>query len=202
MRLAPFATALAAAACFIGVNGCANLGGGGSVVAPTPTPSATASAIACIATASANAQIVAISPLITPTADPTYGVIAGYGLVASGNSNNVAAPIIVLPAATIQFFNNDDSSSQLRYSAVGIAGATAFPAPTFTFPPAAVAAIGTQISKTATWSTGLIAGQCYSQPFTIAAAGTYYFGDYTYYGLANVRDVIVATSSPIPSPSP
>jgi hypothetical protein len=202
VRLALPAAAFALTACFLGIAGCANLGSGGSVVAPTPAPSATASAVACIATASAGAQIVAISPLITATPDPTYGVIAGYGLVASGNSNNVAAPIVVSPAATIQFFNNDDSSSQLRYSAVGIAGATAFPVPTFTFPPAAVLALGTQISKTATWSTGLLGGQCYSQAFTIAAAGTYYFGDYTYYGLANIRDVIVATSSPTPGPSP
>ena len=200
VKLTLLGTGVAVVAALLSVDGCANLPGGSSVVAPTPTP--TASSVACLATASASAQIVAISPLITATPDPTFGIIAGYGLVAAGNSNNVAAPIVVLPTATIQFFNNDDSSSQLRYSAVGIPGATSFPAATYTFPPSDVAEIGTQISKTAAWSTGLLGGQCYSQPFTIAGAGTYYFGDYTYYGLANLRDVIVATTSPAPSPSP
>lgn len=200
MKLAVLAPAVAAAACFIAVNGCAHLDGG-SAVSPTPSPSVTASSsAACTSTANAAAQIVAISPLVTATNDPTYGVIAGYGLVAAGNSNNVAAPIVVSPSATVQFFNNDDASSQLRYSAVGIAGATSFPSPTFTFPPATVAQTGTVISKTAAWSTGLLAGQCFSQAFTIAGAGTYYFGDYTYYGLANIRDVIVATASPAATP--
>ena len=201
MKVAHLAPAVAAAACFIAINGCAHLGDGGSVVSPTPTPTATASAaVACTTTANASAQIVAISPLVTAENDPTYGIVAGYGLVAAGNSNNVAAPIVVSPSATVQFFNNDDASSQLRYSAVGIAGATSFPSPTFTFPPAAASAIGTVINKAATWSTGLLAGQCYSQTFTIAAAGTYYFGDYIFYGLANIRDVIVATASPAASP--
>ena len=196
MTLLKLAAAAAAGACFIAAGGCAHLSSGSLAATPTPTPRASATAIACTQTAAANAQIVAISPLITPTIDPAYGLIGGYGLVTSGNSNNVAAPIVVSASATVQFFNNDESGSQLRYSAAGIAGASAFPAPTFTFPPSAVAVTGTQINKTATWSTGLLGGQCYSQTFTIAAPGAYFFGDYTYYGLANMRDVIVATTPP------
>ena len=146
--------------------------------------------------AAANAQIVAISPLITPAIDPTYGLISGYGLATSGSSSNVAATIVVAPNATVQFFNNDQSASQLRYSAVGIPGVTAFPGPTFTFPPSAVAQTGSQINATSSWSTGLLPGQCYSQVFTVAGPGAYFFGDYTYYQLGNIRDVIVATSSP------
>jgi hypothetical protein len=195
MKLVPLASAIVVGACVLAVDGCAHLPGSMPSNAPTAAPTSSASPATCTATASATAQIVAISPLVTPTVDPVYGLIAGYGLATSGNSSNVAAPIAVPVNDTIQFFNNDESTSQLRYSAAGIAGATAFPSPTFTFPASAVNATGTQINATTTWSTGLLGGQCYSQVFTIAAAGTYYFGDYTYYGLANLRDVIVATSS-------
>jgi hypothetical protein len=177
--------------------GCAHLADGS--VAPTPAPSATASAqAACNPTGAANAQVVAISPLITPTTDPTYGIVAGYGLVSGGSAGNVAAPVVVAPSATIQFFDDDQAGSQLRYSAVGIPNVSAFPGPSYTFPPAAAEAGGTQINATSSWSTGLLGGQCYSQTFTIAGPGTYFFGDETYYGLGNVRDVIVATSSPVP----
>jgi hypothetical protein len=195
MKLIPLAGALVVGACVLAVEGCAHLSGSVPSGGPTAAPTSSASPVACTATASAAAQIVAISPLVTPTVDPTYGLIGGYGLATSGNSSNVAAPIVVPAGDTVQFFNNDESTSQLRYSAVGIPGVTAFPSPTFTFPPSAVNPIGTQINATTTWSTGLLGGQCYSQVFTIAAAGTYYFGDYTYYGLANLRDVIVATPS-------
>ena len=198
MRLAAIGAAFACAAGFVAVGGCAHLQPGG-VPVPTPTPAASATAqAACIQTAAANAQIVAISPLITPAVDPTYGLIGGYGLVSGGGSNNVTAPIVVAPAVTVQFFNDDQAGSQLRYSAVGIPNVSAFPSATYTFPPSAASSIGTQISATATWSTGLLGGQCYSQPFTLAGSGTYYFGDDIYYGLANLRDVIVATASPTP----
>lgn len=199
MTLRRPALALVLGASFLAAGGCAaNLKSGSSVpTVPTAAPSATASTAACTQTASANVQIVAISPLVTPTTDPTYGVIAGYGLVASGNSNNVAAPVLVTTTQSIQFFNNDESGSQLRYSAVGIPAVTSFPAPTYTFPPSTIVPLGTQINRTTAWSTGLLGGQCYSQAFTIAAPGVYYFGDYNYYGLANLRDVIVA-STPTP----
>jgi hypothetical protein len=194
MNAGPLAATLAAAACFVGIGGCAHLSTGS--VAPLPTASATPIAAACNASAATNAQIVAISPLITPTSDPVYGVIAGYGLVSGGTSSNVAAPVVVGPSATIQFFNDDQAGSQLRYSAAGIPGVAAFPGPTYTFPPSASAQSGTQINASSSWSTGFLAGQCYSQTFTIGAPGTYYFGDVTYYGLGNLRDVIVATSTP------
>jgi hypothetical protein len=197
VNLLPFALALGAGACLAAAGGCANLPSG-SVPAGSPAPTATAAATqgACVQTPAANAQIVVISPLITPVVDPVYGIISGYGLVASGNSSNVAAPIVVAPAATLQFFDNDELGTQLRYSAVGIPGVKAFPSPGFTFPPSSTAQSGTQINATSAWSTGLLSGQCYSQTFTIAAPGTYFFGDDNYYSLGNLRDVIVATSSP------
>jgi hypothetical protein len=196
VRLQPLAAALAAAAFLTAVAGCAHLTYGSvPSVTPTPTGSISPTQAPCIQTATANAQIVAMSPLITPTIDPTYGLINGYGLVTSGGANNVASTIVVKPTDVVQFFNNDQASSQLRYSAVGIPNVSAFPNPTYTFPATAVDQFGTQINNTQYWSTGLLAGQCYSQPFTILAGGTYYFGDYTYYGLGNVRDVLIASTS-------
>ncbi len=192
------AAAPLAAAAFLAAGGCAHLSGGSVAPAPAPTASASPQGAACIQSAAAGAQVVAISPLITPTTAPLFGIIAGYGLVSGGSAGNVAAPIVVAPGATVQFFDDDQFGSQLHYSAVGIPGAGAFPSPTFTFPPASQTQTGAQINATSSWSTGLLSGQCYSQAFTIAGPGTYYFGDYTYYGLGNLRDVIVATSSPVP----
>lgn len=201
MKLTRIAWALAGVvASFLAFDGCAHLSGGsGPSVTPTPTPSPTAIAATCVQTAAANAQIVAISPLITPTIDPTYGIIGGYGLATTGSSSDVAAPIVVAPSATVQFFDDDQTGSQLHYSAAGIPDVTAFPSPSFTFPPSAATQTGTQINATSSWSTGLLSGQCYSQAFTLSGAGPFFFGDYTYYGLANIRDVIVvATSTPVP----
>jgi hypothetical protein len=197
VRLLQVAWALAAGA-GLAAAGCAHLTYG-SVPSVTPTPSASPTALVatCNSTAAANAQIVAISPLITPTMDPTYGLISGYGLATSGSASNVASTIVVAPSATVQFFDDDQVGSQLRYSAVGIPNVTTFPAPTYTFPPSAVNTTGSQINGTSAWSTGLMAGQCYSQVFTISGPGTYFFGDYNYYGTGNIRDVIVATSSPV-----
>lgn len=192
------AALFAGGACFVALGGCAKESGSGTSVLPTPYPSATAVSTGCLQAATANAQIVAISPLITPTNNPSYGVIAGYGPVTNGSAANVASPILVTPGSAVQFFDNDQLGSQLTYSAVGIPGVSAFPAPAFTFPPSALAASGSQITASATWSTGLLAGQCYSQAFTVPSAGTYFFGDYTYYGLGNVRDVIVA-ATPTPA---
>jgi hypothetical protein len=200
MKLLAPASAVVAAAALIAAGGCAHLSSGGVAPAtPTPVASATGSAAPCLVSAAANAQIVVISPLLTPVVDPTYGLISGYGPVNNGNANNVASTIVVTPSTTIQFFNDDASTSQLRYSAVGIPNVTAFPSPAYTFPPAAAEQTGTQINATSSWSTGLLPGQCYSQTFTIAGSGTYFFGDETYYGLANLRDVIVATASPASS---
>jgi hypothetical protein len=189
----------AGGACFVALGGCAKESYGGvASVLPTAFPSPASSSAACQQAATANAQVIAISPLITPTNNPAYGIIAGYGPVTGGSAANVAAPILVLPGATVQFFDNDQLGSQLTYSAAGIPNVTAFPSPSYTFPPSAIAATGNQISASTVWSTGLLAGQCYSQIFTVPSAGTYYFGDYTYYGLGNVRDVIVAaTATPV-----
>ncbi len=196
MRLFPLGGALSVAAFVIALGGCAHITYPSGVTpgTPTPAPSGT-STVTCNSSGSASAQIVAITPLITPTSVPTYGVIGGYALVVGGSVSQVAEVINVLPTDTIQFFNNDSAGSQVSYSAVGIPNVTAFPAATYTFPPSQTAAVGTQISSTAAWSTGLLGPQCYSQAFTLAGAGTYYFGDYTYYGLANIRNVIVASTS-------
>jgi hypothetical protein len=196
VRLRSPAAVLAIGAAIVATGGCANLKYGSSPAIPTPTPAATATTVSCNLVPAAGAQVVAISPLITPTAVPTYGVVAGYGLASSGVVSNVAAPIVVSPSSTIQFFDNDVANSQLRYSAAGIPNVAAFPAPSYTFPPSASAATGTAINATTTWSTGLLGGQCYSQTFTIAGPGVYYFGDVNYYALGNLRDVIIATASP------
>jgi hypothetical protein len=198
VRFLPVALALTAGASIVAaIGGCAHPPYGSMPsVTPTPVVTATPSAAPCVLTPTVGAQIVAISPLITPVTDPAFGVVGGYGLVVNGSVGNTSAPIYVTPASTLQFFDNDQTGSQLRYSAVGIPGVTAFPAPSFTFPPSAVNPTGTAITNASTWSTGLLAGQCYSQAFTINGAGTYFFGDYTYFGIANLRDVIVATASP------
>jgi hypothetical protein len=198
VRLLPVALALTAGTSLIvAMGGCAHPQYGSvPSVTPTPVVTATPSAAPCVLTPTVGAQIVAISPLITQVTDPTFGIVGGYGLVVNGNVGNTSAPIYVTPSSTIQFFDNDQTGSQLRYSAVGIPGVSAFPAPTYTFPPAAINQTGTAITNASTWSTGLLAGQCYSQPLTIAGSGTYFFGDYNYYALGNLRDVIVATASP------
>ena len=46
----------------------------------------------------------------------------------------------------------------------------------------AVQAVGTSVA------------QCYSQTFSLTAAGSYYFGDYDYYNLSNVRDVLIVAT--------
>jgi hypothetical protein len=201
MKLLPFGGVLALGALFAALGGCAHITYSSPPMTPTPTPTptpSTAPSSAPCRSANPGAQIIAITPQITATLDPAYGLINGYDLVQNYNVSNVAAVVALLPADTVQFFNNDASTSDLRYSAVGIPQVTAFPNPlTFIFPVAAAQPIGAQINSGTSWSTGLLAGQCYSQVFTIAAKGTYYFGDYTYYSLANIRDVLlVSTSAP------
>ena len=66
---------------------------------------------------------------------------------------------------------------------------------TLTFPKSARSPIGNVITQ-ALWSTGRLVSQpgvaCFSQTFTLTV-GTFYFGDYDYYNLTNMRDVLVVT---------
>ncbi len=199
MRLVPFGGALAALAFVAALGGCAHLTYNNTPGTGTPTPSPTGSsgptAVPCNSTPTTGAQIVAIWPQIAATSVPPYGTIYGYGLITSGQVGTVASVITLLPADVVQFFNNDSLGSTNTYSAVGIPNVSAFPAPSYTFPPAATSPTGTQINSTTSWSTGLLGPQCYSQAFTIAKAGTYFFGDYNYYSLVNLRDVLVASTS-------
>ncbi|MBC5801872.1 MAG: hypothetical protein GIX03_02425 [Candidatus Eremiobacteraeota bacterium] len=187
---------LFAAICTVAmVSGCAHLQVGPSPPAsPTPTATATNSPGICNTTQAPNTTLVtAMSSSITATTDPTYGTINGYTDAAGGSQT--ASVINAKTTDVIQFVNVDSNS--INHSAVGFPNAKAFPSVPYTFQSASQTPQGTAISTSQTWSTGLIASQggsgCYSQAFTVPSTGTYYFGDYNYYNLTNMRDVIVVT---------
>lgn len=156
---------------------------------PSPGPSPTGSAAGC-------------SPGVsTPTASVIIDMASGIGIgtsaagpIAGYLDNSVASlvqsqPITVPAGRTVQFWNIDQAR-QLR-SAIGIRGTT-FPA-IQTFDASRQAQSGSTIDASAAWSTGLIPYNCYSQPLTVAAPGTYLFGDFTGYGgVAGLRDLIVS----------
>lgn len=134
-----------------------------------------------------------------PTATPSpYGYVSGYGLIMSGQiANSEGAVIFLRPSDKVQFYNTDTVTGRLL-SAAGIAESAvtpggAFPA-TYAFPTSAARTNGSVIGPAGSWSTGLVNTGCYSQEFNFSGAGTYYFGDVTYYG-ENVRDVFVVSAS-------
>lgn len=150
---------------------------------------------------SGNLVIVAMAGAIGATSVPTYGPIAGYG-VYNGTTPTTAAVIdsYVNPAGTptpittktiLQFENVDQYQV---HSAVGFPG-DAFPARPYKFSKAQRSpSPNTTIGGSGGWWTGLIpntySGTCYSQTFTLKA-GTFYFGDYSYYNITTFRDVLV-----------
>ena len=140
----------------------------------------------------------------TATADPTYGIIDGFTdqYDAFGAPSQVANVVTLPPSTLLQFVNLEplpNEPPEILHS--GAALPTAFPSPSFTFPPSEQVALGTQVS-TQPWSTGPV-GQvlgsseiCYSQTFTLPAGpGVFAFGDLQYFGLSNMRDVIVVSGS-------
>jgi hypothetical protein len=136
--------------------------------------------------------------------DPTYGTINGYtDQFVGGLPASLANVILVNSSAIIQFVNLEPlpaSTPQIvNHSAAAVP--TAFPSPSYTFPPQEEVALGSQVSSSP-WSTGPVTQDlvngfiCYSQPFTVPAGPAIYpFGDLTYFGLSNTRDVIVVSAS-------
>jgi len=147
-------------------------------------------------------EFIAMTSTATATDDPNYGVINGYTDQYVGGFPSQTANVIVVPSSTlIQFANLEPLPAQppeILHSAAALP--TAFPSPSYSFPPDEQTALGTQISTTP-WSTGPV-GQdlvnfniCYSQTFTLPAGpGVYAFGDLKYFGLSNMRDVIVVSA--------
>lgn len=168
----------------------------------SPSPGSSSSPVPC-GTPNAT-EFIAMTSTATATTDPTYGVIAGYtDQFVNGQPSSIANVIHVNSSAVIQFANLEPlpaSTPQIiNHSAVELP--VAFPTPGYTFSPLAQNPIGSQISSQL-WSTGQVTQDlvnnaiCYSQPFTLPAGpGVYPFGDLTYFGLSNMRDVIVVSAS-------
>jgi len=125
-------------------------------------------------------------------------VINGYIVANSdGTFNNVAQVINLHSSDIVQFVNADSfGPAPIYHSAVSFPGASKFPATPYAFPAGTNQPIGSSISS-AQWSSGRLppsVALCYSQQFT-AVPGTYYVGDFDYYNVANMRDVIVVSSA-------
>jgi plastocyanin len=157
-----------------------------------PSPGASIGPAAC-QTESPNATVIAMSLSISPATIAPYGQLFGYAPVDStGAFNNVAAVVTVAAGSTVQFANGDAPAPQTIYhSAVGFSG-TAFPAVPYAFPSASATQTGSAVSTTSLWSTSQLPGteSCFSQAFVVPA-GTYYFGDITYYNSLGMRGVLI-----------
>lgn len=172
---------------------------------PSPSPGASTSPIPCGSPAINATEFIAMTSTATATMDPTYGAINGYtDQFIGGVPSSIANVIQVNSSAIIQFVNLEplpQSTPQIiNHSAAALP--TAFPSPSYTFPPEELGPLGSQIS-TQPWSTGPVTQDlspffliCYSQPFTLPTGpGVYPFGDLTYFGLSNARDVIAVSAS-------
>jgi hypothetical protein len=213
---AGMAKAWAALALLASVAACTKLDlGSGNGTSPTPFPSVTTSPTtgptpnACNTPSTiANTVIVAMGNLIGPVSIAPYGTINGYAVVENNQFPLQATLInqwmtgsgVTQPITTknvLQFVNVDTAGSV--HSAVGFQGKE-FPPTPYTFPTADVGPVGSTIGSKTAWSTGRVeavgasVAQCYSQTFALTAAGNYYFGDYDYYNLSNVRDVLIVAT--------
>jgi hypothetical protein len=205
------------------VIGCAHLPkyavpgvGGSPTPGDSPSPGASSSPGSsptpadCGSPATDTTAFIAMTTTATATIDPTYGEVSGYTdqFDQFGDPSNVANVIDVNPTAVIQFVNLEPLGPQPSPSATpdiidhsAAALPTAFPSPEYQFPSDELLALGTEVSTQA-WSTGPI-GQdfyggtiCYSQAFTVpSGGGAFAFGDLTYFGLSNMRDVIVVSTT-------
>jgi len=177
--------------------------GGSPGPSASPSPGVSSSPIPCGSPDINVSEFIAMTSTATATDDPNYGVINGYTDHYIDGFPSQTANVITVPSSTlIQFANLEPLPAQppeIVHSAAALP--TAFPSPSYTFPPSEQTALGTQISTTP-WSTGPI-GQdlmnfniCYSQTFTLPIGpGAYAFGDLQYFGLSNMRDVIVVSAS-------
>jgi hypothetical protein len=164
----------------------------------TPSPNSSPTPANCATPASNTTAFIVMSVVVTATTAPSYGAINGYIVANSdGSFNNVATVINLHHADLVQFVNADSfGPAPIFHSAVNFPGAAKFPTPPISFPPGTALPIDTLISS-AQWSTGRLPPSlslCYSQQFTVAP-GTYYIGDFDFYNAANMRDVIVVSSS-------
>jgi hypothetical protein len=169
---------------------------------PSPSPGASASLapVSCDTSPSATV-LVGMSSGFGEYQDPTYGELAGYADVTTSEPS-LAGAVSATTSDSVQFVNLESAS--VNHSAVGFpaagSGANGFPAVPYTFPSAAASPSANTAIGATFWSTGRIAASpdapCYSQPFTLPKAGTYYFGDLDYYDtITSLRDVIVVTAS-------
>jgi hypothetical protein len=200
----PSGTATATASASPGSSASPSASASASAAAST-TPSASATVVpATCGTPVANSVYIAVGSYIEDESpvDATYGTLYGYAIVDSaGDYPLQSAPISLRPADTIQFVNVDPAAASgtdgTSHSAAGLES-TSFPA-TYTFPSAAFSPVGSMLSDTADWSTGEIPAVatvlCYSQPITVPASGTYYFGDLDFYNLNSMRGVIVVSTN-------
>jgi hypothetical protein len=192
--------------------------GGGGTPSPgpssspgsSPSPGSSASPANC-GVVNPNATIyIAMTSTATATNDPNYGVVNGFTDIydSSNAPSNVANVILARPTDVIQFVNLEPlgpnpspSASPSIIDHSGAAFPSSFPSPSYSFPPQETSQLGSVISSQP-WSTGPIgqdfSGQfiCYSQSFTLPSTnGTFYFGDLHFYGLSNMRDLVVVSTS-------
>jgi hypothetical protein len=195
--LVAFGVTLAAA-----TGGCSN---SASSSTPTPTPSATPSATPTGPTPTPTAppqNFISISSGITPTTDPTYGVVDGYGkLAAAPTSTSTPAPtaapsqiVTVSANQTIVFVNFDKVPHTA--SLLGPANGMNWPATFTNNNGTAGLPAGTAITA-AQFSTGTIGASAGEPVFSLLystgpTTGMFYFGDFFGY-LSNppIRTVII-----------
>lgn len=140
----------------------------------------------------------------TASVDPNYGIVDGYTdqYDAFGQPSQVANVVTLAPSTSLQFVNLEplpNEPPEIIHSAAALP--TAFPSPSYTFPPGEQVSLGTQITSQP-WSSGPVgqdlvgANICYSQTLTLPAGpGVFAFGDLQFFGLNNMRDVIVVTAN-------
>lgn len=169
---------------------------------PNPSPGASGSPVPCGSPDPNVFEFIAMTSTATATNDPNYGVINGYTDQYIDGVPAQVANVITVPSSTVTQFANLEplpfQPPEIVHSAAALP--TAFPSPSYTFPPNEEVPLGTVISNLP-WSTGPV-GQdlinfniCYSQTFTLPARpGVYAFGDLTYFGLSNMRDVVVVSA--------
>jgi hypothetical protein len=203
-RLQRLALAYGCAAALIA---CERVGAGYYGPGTNPSASPTASASASLppaACASPGASVlIGMSSAFALDQDPQFGELAGYANVTTTEPTQ-AGVVTATTADTVQFVNLE--AATVDHSAVGFPaagqGASGFPAVPYTFPSAAASPSANTVLGTKYWSTGRIApaastdSPCYSQSFSLPAAGTFYFGDLDYYNtITSLRGVIVVTAS-------
>lgn len=154
-------------------------GGGGSPspgVTPSPGMSSSPSPCGTPNTIQGVTEFIAMTSTASATVDPTYGIIDGYTDQYDflGAPSQIANVITLPPTTLLQFVNLEPLPNvppEIVHSAAALP--TAFPSPSFTFPPNEQGALGTQVSAQP-WSTGPV-GQvigspqdiCYSQTFSL-----------------------------------